>query len=580
MPGGVCSRGMPHPPRRALRVAALLAAVLALVAAGSAIASGPPFPDPVVDQAVYDEAEVLSPGVEQAMERTIDQVELETGAEIAVYLQVDPFATFDGNLEAARALMDQWGVGREGFDDGFVILVSFQEDRQHGVISTYGGSGFLVAYLSEDEQTQLRDEVMVPAFREGEIEAGMLLAVDFVAAAVTPEAAAALNTFRFINAVVGIVGGGGALLLTVAFPYLAWRKEGDDPALIDSPSILMAGPPADMTPALATVVRSGKADDHSLKTLLIDMAGSERIRFANLDQVRKVKSDDEPNELIDPRIEVLPPPADPRRTGRAETLAYAAVQNQAVGGVLTRSNLWELNDRLQPAMEALEEEAVRLGWLTQEPTPVINRWGRIGIAELIVGGLAIAGGFTIPMSGLTLFGTAVIVGGVVTFGLSRAMSQRTQQGAYVDGMLKAYRRTLEKTMNQARSMQQVVEDPTVRALADTPDRAVVWGIALGLYAAVSGVLQRGLEDAAQTGAAVYYPVWLGSSGDGSYGGSSAGWAGSSGSLFSGGGVPDIGGMFSALGSVGSTPASSSSSSGGGGFGGGGGGGGGGGSSGF
>jgi hypothetical protein len=51
----------------------------------------------------------------------------------------------------------------------------------------------------------------------------------------------------------------------------------------------------------------------------------------------------------------------------------------------------------------------------------------------------------------------------------------------------------------------------------------------------------------------------------------------SGSVFSGSAMPDIGGMFDALGSVGSTPPSSSSSSGGGGFGGGGGGGGGGGS---
>jgi hypothetical protein len=49
----------------------------------------------------------------------------------------------------------------------------------------------------------------------------------------------------------------------------------------------------------------------------------------------------------------------------------------------------------------------------------------------------------------------------------------------------------------------------------------------------------------------------------------------SGSIFSGSAIPDIGGMFDALGSVGSTPSSSSSS--GGGFSGGGGGGGGGGS---
>lgn len=120
-------------------------------------------------------------------------------------------------------------------------------------------------------------------------------------------------------------------------------------------------------------------------------------------------------------------------------------------------------------------------------------------------------------------------------------------------------------------MEQVVADPTVRALADTPDKAVVWGFALGLHDEVADVLRRNLEDQATdpslaTGA--YYPIWLGSSPSAI----SDGMAG--GSIFSGSGVPDIGGMFSAVGSIGSSPASSSS---GGGFGGGGSSGGGGGS---
>jgi hypothetical protein len=164
------------------------------------------------------------------------------------------------------------------------------------------------------------------------------------------------------------------------------------------------------------------------------------------------------------------------------------------------------------------------------------------------------------------------------------MSQRTKNGAYVDAMLTAYRRTLRKTMDQARSMGEVIEKPEIARLADTPDKAVVWGLALGLHSEVAAVLARGLEAQRQsTGSpsGAYYPLWLGSSS----GSSSAAFAGDmaggvsygSGSVFSGSAMPDIGGMFDALGSVGSTPPSSSSSSGGGGFGGGGGGGGGGGS---
>jgi hypothetical protein len=88
---------------------------------------------------------------------------------------------------------------------------------------------------------------------------------------------------------------------------------------------------------------------------------------------------------------------------------------------------------------------------------------------------------------------------------------------------------------------------------------------------VAEVLRRDLEDHPgdpSTSGGAYFPLWLGSapwtSGEGM----------ATGSIFSGSGVPDIGGMFGAIGSIGSSPPSSSS---GGGFGGGGSSGGGGGS---
>jgi hypothetical protein len=225
---------------------------------------------------------------------------------------------------------------------------------------------------------------------------------------------------------------------------------------------------------------------------------------------------------------------------------------------------------------------VRLGWLARMPSPLINRWTGIGIAEIVIGFVLVLLGYMIPMSGLTLLGFALGVGGIVTIAFGHAMSQRTNQGAYVDAMLKAYRRTLQKTLEQARNMNQVVEDPVVRTLADTPDKAVIWGFALGLHQEVARVLERGLADVREgvAGSTAYYPVWLGSGDSSSLSSGFGSGGGSGGGLFSGSGTPDIGGMFGSLGSMGSSPASSSSSSGGGGFGGGGGGGGGGGSSGF
>jgi hypothetical protein len=411
---------------------------------------------------------------------------------------------------------------------------------------------------------------------------GLIQAVDRVDAEITPTRVAELQLYRTANALIGIPGSALALVLTLGLAFAAWKRYGDDPELTDSASILMAGPPAGMTPPLATVIRGGRASQQSINTTLVELAGSGYIAFRNLDQVRRVKSDDEADPLIDPAIDIIKPPQDRKQLPEPEAEAYQILRRAGHGdGIVTRSALWRINDQLDPVKDQLEEEAVRLGWLSRMPSPLINRWTGVGITELVVGGLLVFLGYIIPMSGLTLLGFALGVGGIGTIAFGHAMSQRTREGAYVDAMLKAYRRTLQKTLEQARDMNQVVADPQIRTLADTPDKAVVWGIALGLHQEVARVLERSLADLREgvAGATAYYPVWLGSGDSSSL--SSAGGLGSGGGggLFSGSGTPDIGGMFGSLGSIGSSPASSSSS-GGGGFGGGGGGGGGGGSSGF
>jgi len=531
--------------------------------ANPSTADQPPFPDPVQGTAVYDPAGAIDPAVEEALEAQIDEIEARSGAEIAIYVRVDASATEDGNLAAAAALMDQWGVGRAGFNDGLVMLVSLEPGLVHGTDSLYAGEGFRRGYLSEGDLKAVIDELIGPAAAQQQLGAGLLLAVEAVGAAITPEATGRLNLLHQVNAVTGVVGAPLALLLLVGLAFRAWRREGDDPEVLDSPSILMAGPPAGMTPPLATVVRGGRATQHALNTLLIELASTGRIAFQNLDRAGKVKADNEPDPLTDPAIEVRDQAPTGGRLAAQEREAWDLVRQQALGtGILARERLWELNSLLSPLRQHLEDEAVRLGWFTRRPSTLITRWSWIGFGEMALGALLVFGGFAIPMSGLTLLGGGIGLGGLASWGIGQFMSQRSKNGAYLDAMLKAYRRTLQKTLEQARSMEQVVAEPTVHVLADTPDKAVVWGFALGLHGEVAEVLRRNLEDQANdpsfTGTA-YYPLWLGSSPT-----SMADGVGS-GSLFSATGVPDIGGMFSAVGSIGSSPASSSS---GGGFGGG------------
>jgi hypothetical protein len=188
----------------------------------------------------------------------------------------------------------------------------------------------------------------------------------------------------------------------------------------------------------------------------------------------------------------------------------------------------------------------------------------------------------LPSNGLLFVGIALLVGAGGVALIGRVMPAVTLPGAMIRAMLAAYRRTLRKTMDQARSMDQVVAEAGLPWL-ETPDQAVVWATALGLHHEIEAVLARTVDDQRDGRVApggAWLPTWYGSSGgSGSggwgFGGSGdfAGAARGSGSIFSGSAIPNVGGMMSALGSIGSAP----SSSGGGGFGGGGGGGGGGGS---
>jgi uncharacterized protein len=127
------------------RWARALPGALALlwVTAAVAAAAGPLYPEPVDDQSVYDTAGMMSPAAIAEAEELIDAMEANVGAEMVVYTEDNPGISEDQNLANARALMDQWGVGRAGFDDGVVLMVALSPVAGQSRVSLYGGSGFV-----------------------------------------------------------------------------------------------------------------------------------------------------------------------------------------------------------------------------------------------------------------------------------------------------------------------------------------------------------------------------------------------------------------------------------------------------
>ena len=306
---------------------------------------------------------------------------------------------------------------------------------------------------------------------------------------------------RVCNAALGLIGAPLALVVTLGGGVVELaprgRRSGADRLAVDPD-----GRPAgrdDATARHRRPCRPGKrATARTRSSPSLPSTG--RLSFHNLDKVRGMHSDDEPDPLTDPAIELRvgcrrrrsAAPAGARGLGARSSLSPA----DRAG--LSRERLWKVNSEMGGVRRSLEEEAMRLGWFTQLPSKVIGRSTAAGIGIAILGAGVIGLGVILPMSGAVLFGAALRASVAIgTVGFGQAMSKRSTQGAYVDAMLKAYRRTLQKTMDQARSMGEVIQQPEIAKLADTPDKAVVWGMALGLHDEVAAVLRPRPRGAAE-----------------------------------------------------------------------------------
>jgi uncharacterized membrane protein YgcG len=540
--------------------------------------AGPPFPDPEIDRAVYDQAGVFSADTIARAEATIDAIEARTGAEVVVYSQVVDYGiTTEEADRHARALMDQWGVGRKGFDDGLVILFDLDPSLVHGQVQLYGGPGYRAAFLDNGEKQRIFDEDMVPRLEAGDLDGALLIALERVDANATPEHAARLQTARQLDAAMGLIGAPIILVGLLGSAVFAWLRYGRDPVYLDDPSIHMAGPPRDLTPAAATFVMAGEPTRRALTTAMLDLASRGHIAFREerglLGLRRKIGIQFDP-PAGDAATEAQRARNAVRDLGPAEQVAHGGLRTLAKGaeGYIDPDELLKFGTSLDDFNESLESHAVKMGWFREKPSKADARWSARGVIAIVLGFVSFWGAINLPSAGLTMIAAAFAIGGVLVLVMSRWMDAVTMPGAMIRAMLAAYRRTLQKTMAQSRSMDQVVAKAGLDWL-ETPDQAVVWGTALGLEKEIEDVLERSLDDVKDGRAAagsVYMPTWYGSGGSGAWAGSDGGGGG----LFSSSAAPNLGGMMAAIGTIGNSPSSSGS---GGGFGGGGSGGGGGGS---
>ena len=138
--------------------------------------------------------------------------------------------------------------------------------------------------------------------------------------------------------------------------------------------------------------------------------------------------------------------------------AYLGEQLDSIAGsaaYIEPTDMTQLGAHVGTFNTKLETHVVEQGWFAERPGQATVRWFRRGFLVIVVGIAGVVIGFKLPADGVVAVGGALIAAGVALLLLAGTMPSRTMPGAMIRAMLEAYRRTLEKTMEQARSMGEV-----------------------------------------------------------------------------------------------------------------------------
>jgi uncharacterized protein len=152
------------------RLLALLGS--ALLVACSASAESPAFP--YFDKEggrVRDMANVLSPQAEARLTAALDEAEANYGPQMAIVTvsSLHGYEIADFSLKYARA----WGLGDKERNDGLQLLVAPNERKVRIEVGKGIEKTFTDLYCKD-----ILDDVIIPRFTEGSLEAGIIAGVD------------------------------------------------------------------------------------------------------------------------------------------------------------------------------------------------------------------------------------------------------------------------------------------------------------------------------------------------------------------------------------------------------------------
>lgn len=127
-----------------------------------------------IQDLVIDQADILSPNIEQRLRQILLAFEDTTSNQILV-VTVNDLCGYD-KAEFTYTLGQNWGVGQGGKDNGLVVMVKphGQQGDRHAFIATgYGLEGAVPDAVAH----QIVNEEMIPRFKQGDFEGGVIAAV-------------------------------------------------------------------------------------------------------------------------------------------------------------------------------------------------------------------------------------------------------------------------------------------------------------------------------------------------------------------------------------------------------------------
>ena len=532
-------------------------------AAGTPDSSVLPAAQPGVN--VYDFADIWTTDTRASAQTIANGIKARTEAEVAIVSwQSDDYDVSTDTAKAdALAIMNAWGVGRAGVNDGLVVLFDMDHgSTSHGQIYLYAGSGYLASYLDESEAADIVNNTMLPAAKDGDLNKALLDGLAKVDHATQPGGNPDRGTRDMIRALMVVLVLGAGVLVLALFLRTWWVRGRDARVVPIDDSVLLPSPPPGLTPALATVLQDDGVNRDSFTSALVDLGHRGLVTFQQASGFAGIGSHVDmvvpPEPLIDPSsLE-----ARRRPLGAAEAALAMSISSKSVGGVLSWDRLKQGEGaKLYASFKSnIGKAAQQSGFFRDDPNAITSRWMGFGLA-LVIGIIVFAVIFVVDKSdsgdffqpGMAFMGLPLLVSilmGVGVMVFAGRLAARTESGAQALGMALAYRNTLRYEIQQAKTVDQAVaQTRTKLPWITTPDLLTVWAVAFGLKDDIDKLIKETMETTTSAGSAVWAPMW--------YSGS--------------GGIGSMSSLASSIGSI-STSATSSSGSG---FGGGGGGGGGG-----